>query len=619
MRYLWRLFCGCGVMLLILVGTAGPASAHAQLESTSPTQSSVVEVAPSQVVLHFGEPVEIDFGSLRVIGPNGQLVDSGGTHHPRGDSHAVAISLPAHLPRGTYVVAWRVISADSHPVHGVFVFSVSSASGAGKANSLATALGNQSGSATVGAFYWLIRFAAFAGLLFLVGLASMVTLVWRPGGATRRVGRVLWISWWVLLASTLLGIAIQGVYAAALPLTDIVRPSLFTAVLQTRFGRIEVLRLLLLAAFVPVLLRIQGRLGKSDHRWAWVVPAQIVLGVALLFTTGLAGHASTGSQPTLGLALDVLHLASAAVWLGGLALVATFLVANRDGADQPADPLGVTLKVSAYAFSAVVVVVATGTFQSIRQVGSLYALFHTVYGRTLLVKIGLVVVLIGLGAVSRRIVHGTWGLRRQAQPVAREASATAQSLTTGVGGPDGSGGPEPSLGSPLAVAPTNRSANAVAERPADRSQARRSQLGRLRRSVLAELAIALAVLAVTALLVNAVPAQQAAGLPFSYSFNAMGLQVNTIVDPARAGPGNQFHIYVLSNLGTPKAVPELDASISLPTQNLGPLSISLVVGGPGHFYATNVDIPIAGTWILKITLRTDAIDEQVVSTPLPVH
>ncbi|HZM55934.1 MAG TPA: copper resistance protein CopC [Acidimicrobiales bacterium] len=575
MRYLWRLFCGCGVMLLILVGTAGPASAHAQLESTSPTQSSVVEVAPSQVVLHFGEPVEIDFGSLRVIGPNGQRVDSGGTHHPRGDSHAVAISLPAHLPRGTYVVAWRVISADSHPVHGAFVFSVSSASGAGKANSLATALGNQSGSATVGAFYWLIRFAAFAGLLFLVGLASMVTLVWRPGGATRRVGRVLWISWWVLLASTLLGIAIQGVYAAALPLTDIVRPSLFTAVLQTRFGRIEVLRLLLLAAFVPVLLRIQGRLGKSDHRWAWVVPAQIVLGVALLFTTGLAGHASTGSQPTLGLALDVLHLASAAVWLGGLALVATFLVANRDGADQPADPLGVTLKVSAYAFSAVVVVVATGTFQSIRQVGSLYALFHTVYGRTLLVKIGLVVVLIGLGAVSRRIVHGTWGLRRQAQPVAREASATAQSLTTGV--------------------------------------------GRLRRSVLAEIAIALAVLAVTALLVNAVPAQQAAGLPFSYSFNALGLQVNMIVDPARAGPGNQFHIYVLSNLGTPKAVPELDASISLPTQNLGPLSISLVVGGPGHFYATNVDIPIAGTWILKITLRTDAIDEQVVSTPLPVH
>ncbi|MBF6558401.1 MAG: copper resistance protein CopC [Acidimicrobiales bacterium] len=81
----------------------------------------------------FGEPVEIDFGSLRVIGPGGRRVDSGGTHHPDGDSHAVAISLPSDLPRGTYVVAWRVISADSHPVHGAFVFSVGTASGAAKA------------------------------------------------------------------------------------------------------------------------------------------------------------------------------------------------------------------------------------------------------------------------------------------------------------------------------------------------------------------------------------------------------------------------------------------------------------------------------------------------------
>ena len=52
-----------------------------------------------------------------------------------------------------------------------------------------------------------------------------------------------------------------------------------------------------------------------------------------------------------------------------------------------------------------VLIVATGVFQSIRQVGSFYALFHTIYGRTLLVKIALVVLLIGLGAISRRIAY----------------------------------------------------------------------------------------------------------------------------------------------------------------------------------------------------------------------
>src|ERR1700687_1792397 len=102
-------------IVVVLLGPA-PASAHAQLQSSDPSPSSVLSVPPSQVVLHFGEPVEIDFGSIRVLGPDGGRVDEGGTHHPQGDSHAVAVSLRVHLPRGTYIVAWRVVSADSHPV-----------------------------------------------------------------------------------------------------------------------------------------------------------------------------------------------------------------------------------------------------------------------------------------------------------------------------------------------------------------------------------------------------------------------------------------------------------------------------------------------------------------------
>ena len=230
------------MVLIAVVGIAGPASAHAQLESTQPDPSSVLLTSPSQVVLHFGEPVEIDFGSLRVIGPDGKRVDLGGTHHPPGDSHAVAISLPPHLPKGTYVVAWRVISADSHPVHGAFIFSVGTANGAGKASSLVNNLNNASGNPLVGIIFWLIRFAAFTSLVLLVGIPAVVTLVWRPGGRTRRIGRLLWTSWAMLLFCSVVGIAIQGVYAAALPLTDIIRPSLFNEVLHTRFGEIEVLR-----------------------------------------------------------------------------------------------------------------------------------------------------------------------------------------------------------------------------------------------------------------------------------------------------------------------------------------------------------------------------------------
>ena len=118
---------------------------------------------------------------------------------------------------------------------------------------------------------------------------------------------------------------------------------------------------------------------------------------------------------------------------------------------------------------------------------------------------------------------------------------------------------------------------------------------------------------------NAAPAKQAASQPFSQSLNILGIQVNAIVDPARVGSGNQFHFYILGRLGQPVAIPELDATISLPAQGIGPLAIPLMVATVGHYRAIGVTIPLAGSWILKLTVRTTAIDEDVVTATLPVH
>lgn len=616
-RWLRRASVAVAAGFVMVVLGAAPASAHAQLQSSDPSPSSVLLVPPRQVVLHFGEPVEIDFGSIRVLGPLGNRVDLGGTHHPPGDSDAVAIALPPGLRDGTYVVAWRVISADSHPVHGAYIFSVGTAKGAAKANALAASVNAASGSAIVGIAFWAIRFAAFVGLVLLVGIPTVIVLVWPAGGATRRIGRLVWASWAVLMLCTVSGIAVQGVYAAALPVTDVFRSSLFDEVLHTRFGEVEVLRVILLVAFLPVVCGIRGRL-RATGRWSsWWVPYGAIVGVGLLLTPGLAGHASTEGSVPFAMALDALHLGAAAVWCGGLAMLGAVLAPGLGPEERPDDIVRVASTFSAYAFSAVLVIVATGTVQSVRQVGSVYALFNTVYGRTLLVKIGLVAMLIVLGAVSRRIVLGRWWPTLASRRVSGLSTPVLAPLATLSPGSDlvPFAGTEPSPmpgtgGAAFGVSVAVKEQYAPGQREADR---------RLRRSVFAEVALALAVLAVTALLVNAVPAKQAASQPFSQSFNTLGVQVNAIVAPARTGPGNQFHFYVLGRLGQPVAIPELDAAISLPSEGIGPIAIPLVVAAPGHYRATDVTIPVAGDWILKLTVRTTAIDENVVTAVLPVR
>jgi len=605
------------LVAVLVLGANGVASAHAQLESTQPVPSSVLTNSPTQVVLHFGEPVEIDFGSLWVIGPNGARVDEGGTHHPDGDSHAVAISLSHHLGDGTYVVAWRVISADSHPVHGAFVFSIGTAAGARKANALAVSLSNASGSTVVGVVYWLLRFALFVSLIFLVGVGVVVTAVWPRGDATKRVRSVLWCCWGALGAVTVVAIAVQGVYAAALPITHVFRPTLFDEVLHTRFGEVALLRVALLAAAVPAILAVRS--PPPDRRRAPLVLYGAVVALGLLATPGLAGHAAASGSVLAGMSLDIAHLAAASVWLGGLAVLAVLLVPGLKPEEPAPELRRIARSISALAFGAVVVVVATGVVQSVRQVGSFYALFNTSYGTILLVKIGLVIVLLGAAGVSRRLLLGRLGVRVPRRgggsgPSPDGRRATVDAAVTKTTGRSAAAKPRPGGGVALAEA-TPIADPASADPDLETDGLRRG----LRRSVLAELAIALVVLGVTALLVNAPPAKQAASEPFTQSFQVLGVQVNAIVSPARTGPGNQFHFYVLGPTGQPRAIPELDASITLTAESIGPLSIPLVVAGPGHYVAQSVDLPVGGSWVLELTVRTSPIDEQEVIATLPVH
>lgn len=551
-----RVLASAAAVLVVVAVWAAPASAHARLVSTTPAAGSIVRHSPPEVVIRFDDNVEIDFGSIRVFDAAGARVDLGGTHYASADDHAIAIPLP-HLADGAYVVAWRVVSDDSHPVHGAFVFSVGTSKGLPSASALALALANEGGSTTVGVVFWFVRLGVFAGLLCLVGIGAVALAAAPSALPSRRIRRSLWASWWLLAAMTAGGVAIQGAYAAALPLTDALKPTLLREVLATRFGRVEELRVVLLALAVPLLVWLTSR--RPAPRRQLGLAACALLGAGLLATPGLAGHASTGTAVAAGFVLDLAHLGAASVWLGGLVVLTCLLVAPTTElaeVDLPAS----ARRISTIALVAVVVVVVSGTLQAVRQVGSLDALTSTTYGRLLLVKVGVVVVLIGLGALSRSLLR-------------RRADATLD--------------------------PSRRAA--------------------LARSLVAELVVAVAVLGVTAALVNAPPAREVLALPYTQSFTTLGVQVNVILSPGVAGVDNTLHLYVLSATGLPKAIPEVAASFSSPANHVGPRDVPLSIAGIGHYRARDVTFAAAGTWLLTVTVRTTRSERRVTRVYVPVR
>jgi copper transport protein len=177
-----------GTAAAIIVATATPVFAHAVLVQTSPTAGQVLLKPPRQVTLRYNEPVEASLGAVHVYDSTGRRIDTGATTKP--SAQIVAVPIRTTLPAGAYVVTWRVISADSHPVQGSFTFQVGTGANA-TAPAVEALAGNllskTGGSRTVGVIYGVARWLAFAALALLIGTVAFVLLIWPDGARVRRV------------------------------------------------------------------------------------------------------------------------------------------------------------------------------------------------------------------------------------------------------------------------------------------------------------------------------------------------------------------------------------------------------------------------------------------------
>lgn len=366
-------------LLLLVLGTASPASAHAALRATDPEDGTILQRAPRTLTLTYTESVGLLADSFRVYDPENHRLRTGPADHAPGRADTVRVPLPARMAKGTYVVAWRVVSADSHPVSGALTFSVGE-----RTVTTATASG-QTENGTTTSLYNIARYLAYLAVALLLGAATFVAYCRPPQRAALRPLFVIGTA--TLLVSTLALLLLRGPYEEG------------TAPAFTSLGRTMTTRPgeLLLARLALLLLAVVG--AWCLRRWAVPRPAAVtagaILAVALALTWSAAEHASAGIQVPLAIASTTLHLLATASWLGGLAAL---LLTLR----TPAVPPRVVTRFSRLALTSVIVLVVTGVYQSWRGLGTWQALTETTYGRVLLAKLVAVGVLLGVAGWSRR-------------------------------------------------------------------------------------------------------------------------------------------------------------------------------------------------------------------------
>ncbi|MCW2702480.1 MAG: putative Copper resistance protein CopC [Blastococcus sp.] len=571
------------------VVTAGPAAAHATLISTDPGEGARVQQPPAAVTLEFSEHVSLGAGYARVLDSGGQRVDAG-TASVDGD--VLTIPLRSGLPDDGYLVTYRVISSDSHPISGAFSFVV----GNGELVPASASGTRDRTDPVVAVALPLARWVGFAGLALAVGVPVLALLCWPGGWASARLRRMATRGAVAVAVGALGSFLFQGPYAAGSGPASLFDPSLLRATAASGAGWALLARIVLALALAGVLLPVWRR-GAAPGTGR--IAAGGILAAGLVISTAAIGHPVAGPWPGLAVTVTVVHVAAMAVWLGGLAGLLVGVLRPEVPAGEVAE---VVPRYSRIAFGSVAALVVSGTVQAVREVESPTALFVTTYGWVLVAKLVLVAVVLAAAGVSRVWVQQRLGVRRSRPGGRRSVTAHAFAATAD---PDGG------VAAAAEVRGQLQSESAAGHVPA------------LRRSVLVELAVAAVVLTLSAVLVGLPPARAAVAqpvdalLPLQSATGPSG-SVQVSIDPARPGP-NTLHVYLFDDTGRLTQPAGITVSLTERSQQIGPLDVKLQPAGPGHYVGDAMHIPGAGTWTLAVSVRLDEFTATTASTDFPVR
>lgn len=594
----WRVLT-CLIMFSLVAGFASlrtPAvAAHAQLAQSDPPAQASLARAPAQVRLLFTETVEPRSIEVRVFDRDRNPVDQGDAGLVPGTQDQVVLSL-GDVPSGLYTISWQVTSTvDGHTTRGLVPFNVGdpgeipaplSAADIGQATSEESDV--QTGPVGVTA-RWLVLVAMLAlGGVFVTGPlllrpAAQLLTAWRSGNGETAVTqdapaqvttlartRLLQVCWIALLLFALGSLLLLLVDAAAFAGTSLtgVSGSAISDWLGTRRGILWSIRAGLAIVLVILLALPRFRRLAGINFQLWWAPATLVGG--MLLTTSLSSHsAALRSGAALATAVDWVHLVAVALWVGGLLFLALVLLpALRPLAGPARTRLLAELvpRFSSLALASVGVIILTGLYQTWQLLDGWNALRELGWGRALVLKLALVVLLIGLGAVNLLLI------RPRLARYARQTDRTTR----------------------------------------ERAAALRFTF---RRVVLAEAALGVLIVLVVGVLTGTTPSQAVSDLPegpfrpFVLEATAEQLTGTLVLSPGRIG-NNRFD-FTVQPAGGQALPPETALLLRIFTldQDTGVAEAQTESLGGGRFTTAGPYLSTVGLWEVAAVVRRPGMDE----------
>ena len=385
---------------LALVAPAA-ASAHAYLVKTVPAASVELDSSPPSVQLTFDEAVEPRLAIISVTDVDAHQQATGSPKRSPANPNTLVVPLK-HLPEGWYLVYWRAISVDGHPVQGAFTFAVGPNAGPAPQFTIPHIAGTATSTPLV-----IMKWLAFLTVMVAVGLFVLRAMIARP--LVRRVEgaslRAVSIAFAVMAVLGL--IAVPAYLEEAIAIDSLHSFFALGAVAPlwraTAFGRgyvdIELcFALFCLAGVIAIWADRPERENRSVAGLLSLVGA-LIGAAAVLVLPGAVGHAGQTSPRGLAVALDWLHVVSGSLWIGGLTgLLVIWL--SLPAAKRVAGLAVCVPRFSNVAFVSVLVLLGTGVGSSVLHLPVLAALWETSYGKAILVKAAILLAAMLVAAVN---------------------------------------------------------------------------------------------------------------------------------------------------------------------------------------------------------------------------